>query len=63
LYNVTLGTLRKPLQYNLGKLEETLTIYDNITLETVRTLYNATLGTLREPLQYNLGKLEETLTI
>jgi hypothetical protein len=26
LYNVTLGTLREPLQCNLGKLEETLTI-------------------------------------
>ena len=50
LYNVTLGTLREPLQCNLGKLEETLT-----------RQYN--LGTLENLLQCNLGNLEGTFTI
>ena len=44
IYVENLGTLREPLQYNLGNLDN---------------LYLGNLGILREPLQCNLGSLRK----
>ena len=58
-YNVTLGTLREPLQYNLGNLGKLGNLQG-----TLQEPWGYLLETLREPWQSNLGNLiEETFTM
>ena len=57
-YNVTLGTLREPLQYNLGNLGKLGNLQG-----TLKKPWGYLLGTLREPWQANLGNLIETFTM
>ena len=57
-YNVTLGTLREPLQYNRKTWEPS----GNLE-ETFKEPWGFLLETLREPWQSNLGNLIETFTM
>ena len=57
-YNVTLGTLREPLQYNLGNLGKLGNLQG-----TLQEPWGYLLETLREPWQSNLGNLIETFTM
>ena len=54
-YNVTLGTLREPLQYNLGNLGKL-----GNRQGTLKEPWGYLLGTLSETWQSNLGNLIET---
>ena len=57
-YNVTLGTLREPLQYNLGNLGKLGNLQG-----TLQEPWGYLLETVREPWQSNLGNLIETFTM
>ena len=61
-YNVTLGTLKEPLQYNLGNLGKLGNLQGTLK-ETLKEPWGYLLGTLREPWQSNLGNLLETFTM